>query len=254
MSQIIQDNIKGHARVYRDSSGDIVKDATTGHGLIEAAVEIEVLRDIAKNRHNHLILMLDASISETRILIKTAYCEYGDLITKMSTMNSIKVYVINGIMRQIVSAVSHMHSLGWAHCDLSPENVLMKTNSEIPHCVVFDFGHSRRITDKTHSILGKPFYRGPEAFCEQTWQSMCGSWDKQDSFALGVLMYGVITKLFPFETLNFDDPCWNNLKRNNKDAPPLSDIPHRYRGIFYELTRENPQDRTNITDLTQSFV
>ena len=254
MLQTIQDDINGHARVYRNRQGDIVKDATLGHGLDEAAIEIEVLRDIAKNRHEHLIFMLDASISETRITIKTPFCEYGDLITKMSTMNSIKISVINGMMRQIVSAVSHMHSLGWAHCDISPENVLMKTNSEIPHCVVFDFGHSRRITDKTYGVIGKPFYRGPETFSAQTWQSMGGSWDKHDSFSLGVLMYGVITKLFPFENFNFDNPCWNNLKRNDKHKPPLLDIPERYRGIFYDLTRENPVDRIDIIDLTESFV
>lgn len=54
-------------------------------------------------------------------------------------------------MESLESAVHHLHSLGWAHNDLNPSNILV-TNDSRP--IMIDFGSSHRIGEKLSTSRG----------------------------------------------------------------------------------------------------
>ncbi|KAH6957948.1 kinase-like domain-containing protein [Ilyonectria sp. MPI-CAGE-AT-0026] len=54
-------------------------------------------------------------------------------------------------MESLGSAIHHLHSLGWAHNDLNPTNVLV---AEDRRPVLIDFGSARRIGDKLSTSRG----------------------------------------------------------------------------------------------------
>jgi serine/threonine protein kinase len=49
-------------------------------------------------------------------------------------------------MEQILMALTYLHSKGFMHCDLKPDNILLDKSQKL--IKIIDFGMSRRIKDK----------------------------------------------------------------------------------------------------------
>ena len=70
-------------------------------------------------------------------------------------------------MRQMLSAVKHLHEHNIVHRDLKPENFLMSNTSEDAEIKLIDFGLSKRFsekdeTEKMHTVVGTPYYVAPD--------------------------------------------------------------------------------------------
>lgn len=105
----------------------------------------------------------------------------------------------------IAHALAAAHTKGIVHRDLKPENVYLAKNEDgqiQPKLVDFgvaklEKGHSRRIT-QNGALLGSPLYMSPE-------QAQGNDVDhRADIWALGVVLYEVVTGHAPFEGKNYN--------------------------------------------------
>ena len=106
------------------------------------------------------------------------------------------------IVRQLARALDHMHSRGFAHADLKPENVLLDQpfSDQGPNQVkLADFGlavpfcTSRSGRRKSHVRGGTAVYMAPEALLREAHDP-----SKSDVFTLGVMAYELVTGSRPF--------------------------------------------------------
>jgi serine/threonine protein kinase/WD40 repeat protein len=104
----------------------------------------------------------------------------------------------------VCQAVQHAHQKGIIHRDLKPSNVLVTSHDGTPVVKVIDFGIAKAIgqqlTDKTiytrfMQMVGTPLYMSPE----QAGQSGLDIDTRTDVYALGVLLYELLTGTTPFD-------------------------------------------------------
>jgi serine/threonine-protein kinase len=97
-------------------------------------------------------------------------------------------------MRQLVLALEAAHALGVVHRDIKAENVLL---DEAGRAVVTDFGIARvseaQPLTATGTVLGSVHYMSPEQVVGDTLDG------RSDLYALGVLLFHLLTRRFPFE-------------------------------------------------------
>jgi serine/threonine-protein kinase len=104
---------------------------------------------------------------------------------------------------QASEAIAEAHTLGIIHRDLKPANIFITTRADgSPLVKVLDFGLAKEM--KTESldgsltaanvIMGSPFYMSPEQI-----RSLKGLDGRTDIWALGVILYQILTGKRPFE-------------------------------------------------------
>jgi serine/threonine protein kinase len=121
------------------------------------------------------------------------------------------------VARQICRSLREAHSLGVIHRDLKPANVyLVRHGDESDFVKVLDFGLVKNLEDKgedltqTGLFMGSPKYMSPEQIRGERVDG------RADIYALGVIMYEMLTGKVPFDRPN----SVNILMAHVHEAPP----------------------------------
>jgi len=117
-------------------------------------------------------------------------------------------------IQQLCSGVHAMHEIGSIHRDLKPRNVLVTADGRL---VILDFGLTEPAGKTIHSgggVSGTPAYMAPE----QALDRPC--LPSADWYAVGTMIYEVLTGRCPFEGAMFDVL----LRKQTEDPPPPTQL------------------------------
>jgi Protein kinase domain len=183
---------------------DLARENTTEGLLALKTVKSNVDDEIRIQRrlhHDNIVRLYDFFKYEyngkTRTVLMVEYCDGGtlqdalDKIIKEDDGNFPEEYVVS-VLLQIVEALIFCHSQDIMHCDIKPENILIGRDGKIK---LADFGLSLfKMTNRPHNYRGRGtiFYMSPEILANYPFN------EKTDIWSLGVLLYVLLTKEFPF--------------------------------------------------------
>jgi tetratricopeptide (TPR) repeat protein len=146
----------------------------------------------------------------------TEYCDAN----RLSTPERLALFI------EVCHAVQHAHQKGIIHRDLKPSNVLVTLHDGKPVPKIIDFGiakaTSQRLTEKTMftsygQMIGTPAYMSPE-------QAEMGGLDvdtRSDIYALGVLLYELLTGTTPFDEKHLRTAGYQEIQRIIREVEPL---------------------------------
>ena len=199
--------------------------------------------------HPNIAKVLDAGATATgrpyfvmelvRGIKITDYCDENHL----PTGERLKLFV------QVCQAIQHAHQKGIIHRDIKPSNILVTLHDGVPVPKVIDFGIAKateqRLTDKTlftefQCFMGTPAYMSPE----QAEMSGLDIDTRSDIYALGVLLYELLTGKTPFDAETLLRSGLDECRRTIREEEPIRPSNRLGTMIEADLTTTAKQRRT----------
>ena len=177
----------------------------------------------AKLQHPNLISVLDIGETEDGLHIMVLELAKGPSLADVMGKKALTAERTMHLVRQLLAGLDHAHGEGLIHRDLKPANVMVETSDsgeEVARIVDFGIAVLRdpdetiaggKLTS-TGQILGTPLYMAPE-------QAKGDAFDHRvDLFALGVIVYEMLSGKWPFEGSAIEIAIANI----GQDPPPIA--------------------------------
>lgn len=174
------------------------------------------------------------------------YINGGTLRTLLNG-NQLKLKAFFYCLRDILRALQYMHQHGTIHCDIKPENILLryKKDKEIPQFVLSDLGAAafEREAKMGKMLPASPAYIAPERLYEKYSFS-------SDLYSVGVLGFEMLTGQRPFSGTTEEI-----FSAHLGTPPPLELIANlQLRDFIGQLLEKNPEDRLGDASLALKLL
>jgi len=233
-------------KIGTGSYGDVFRVMDSERGQL-AALKLQRLWEVAGDLHENLLIRFEQEYHTARIeseylvhavdhgllegnpYLVMEYCHQGDL-SNLIGKNDVR---LPRFAHDILMGLHALHAEGKVHRDLKPENVLVKDNGV---AALTDFGI---IGDRNHRVSARGLFsrRPKQVFGTYLYMSPEQADRKAggvtylptvDLFSFGVMMYELLTGVYPFGRLeSFDDleTYQENARRGRWNGDVLRDAP-----------------------------
>ncbi|HVC97447.1 MAG TPA: protein kinase [Pirellulales bacterium] len=149
----------------------------------------------------------------------------GVPITEFCDQNELSARERLELFLSVCQGIQHAHQKGIIHRDLKPSNILVTLYDGTPVVKVIDFGIAKalgeQLTEKTlftnfNQMIGTPRYMSPE----QAEQSGLDVDTRTDIYALGVLLYELLTGTTPLEQERMRQASYDEVRRLIREEEP----------------------------------
>jgi serine/threonine protein kinase len=245
--------------IRRLGSGGMAVVYLARHVMIERLSAIKILRqDLgmnvshrerflrearAVNRINHpnIVEITDFGEDGGLVFLVMEYVEGESLQTALAPGRFDLVRAIR-IALQIASALGRAHELGVIHRDLKPENVLLLPRAGVDFAKLTDFGIAKVVDAPaitlTEQCFGTPGYIAPEYIDGEPATA------RGDLYALGVVIYQMVTGSLPFDAkVPVDLFALALAGVPVKPSDRLDSVPAGLEDLLLRMIARKPEDR-----------
>ncbi len=210
---------------------------------------------LALMEHEHIAQVLDAGTTPRgRAYFVMEYVP-GVPITYHCDQHRLSIDERLHLFLQVCGAIEHAHQRGIIHRDIKPSNVLVTLRDDQASVKVIDFGVAKalntRLTEQTlfteqGQMIGTPAYMSPE-------QAQVAAQEidtRADVYALGILLYELLTGTVPFDPRMLRQAALVEVQRIIRElAPPRPST--RLSAENAEAITRAHQRRTEVKDLAR---
>lgn len=202
-------------------------------------------------KENSMLVKPNKKIPVAYLVFELVAC--GELFDYVALSGPFSEGLARHFFRQLVEALSFMHSKGYSHRDVKAENLLLDSNYNLK---LADFGFSTPVighddSGQLYSCKGSPNYMAPELFSKKPYIGQ-----KVDLFAAGVLLFIMVARHPPFKVAAMQDAryklfCFQNEVFWKKMAAgkPEGTFSTEFKGLVNEMLAFNPSMRPSVAEV-----
>ena len=201
--------------------------------------EIEIMY---KLDHPHIIKLYSHFEDDEDFCLIMQIASKGQLYSIIKRLKRLDQRTAAQYMREVISAVKYLHTRTppIIHRDIKPENILLDQEGR---CKLADFGWSNfdeggKFRD---TYCGTPEYLAPEMITKS------GHNESVDIWALGVLIFEMLTGRTPFNFTGDRIQLFNNIKTLR--IVWTDDFPQLAKDLVGRILRLNPKDRLTLDEI-----
>jgi serine/threonine protein kinase len=199
--------------------------------------------------HPHLVRIVEDHTEQSPQFLVMDWMPGESLRTRLQREYRLGMSSALWIARQIAEALAALHSAGFVHGDVKPENVFL-TDSKTAMLIDLGFAHRPGENErflKSGLILGTANYLAPEV-CDLNPKTDA----RADLFSLGVMLFELLTGRLPFP----DVPMAETLRMHREDRPDLpAEIgPPALRRLLRRLLARHPLNRPRSAELIRELT
>lgn len=217
---------------------DIDNDDTLQRFLHEFAL-------ISQIDHPNVARIFHQGFTSTHAYISMEFFPGGDLRSLISDQPTPQVAIAS--LLQILGGLSAIHALGIIHCDIKPDNIMIRRDGSL---ALTDFGiaeHSDavRLPTRPGEIMGSPSYLAPE-------QAMDLPVDERtDLYSTGVMFYEMLTGRPPYKGNSVQAILYQHV---NLPVPILPVGLERFQLILNSMMAKSTAARFESADAVVEYV
>ncbi|MFS0695206.1 serine/threonine protein kinase [Streptomyces nitrosporeus] len=224
-------------------TGPLTFHRAEGEELAEEGVRMRALCGIESIPR----IITTGTYKENRCLVME-FVEGRQLRSVVSAAHPVKdPGTVASIVGQLCEILWDVHSRQLVHCDLKPENVIVRPDG---HLCLIDMGHAVRIGEPTTRELGTPGYAPPEQLSENSE----GLTVRADIYALGCMLLEMTVLHLPYGAAE---------RRARQGQPVLpagqhEAVPPEFRDLTLRMVRlaaeERPADVREVFDGVRAYL
>ncbi len=175
--------------------------------------------------HPNISKVLDAGATDNARPYFVMELVKGEPITDYCNRHDLDITQRINLLIQVARAVQHAHQKGIIHRDIKPSNILVTLVDGKPVPKVIDFGIAKATTGpltehtiytREGQLIGTPEYMSPE----QAEMSGLDIDTRTDVYALGVLLYELLTGVLPFDSETLRKASGAEIQRIIRETQP----------------------------------
>ncbi len=237
----------------------LAKEDAAAQGIFAQRFEREA-RAVATLRHSNIVQIFDFGDVEGTYFMIMEYIRGYDLSKIIRDHSPLDLGLVLEILTQLAGALDYAHEQGLVHRDIKPSNVLLENlsldetlilqesaSSALPsdfRVVLTDFGIAKILgadtaATQTGILMGTLDYMAPEQIRSS------GHVDhKADIYALGVMVFQMLTNRLPFAGENPGAVMLGHLQEPTPDPRQFkSDLPERVAQVILRSLEKDPNER-----------
>ncbi|SCU85683.1 LAME_0D02322g1_1 [Lachancea meyersii CBS 8951] len=184
-------------------------------------------------------------LNDTKLWVIMEHCAGGSLRTLLRP-GKIGEQYIGVIMREILTALMHIHRDGVIHRDIKAANILITNDGHVKLC---DFGVAAQLSQtkiRRQTMAGTPYWMAPEVIMEGVYYDT-----KVDIWSLGITIYEIATGNPPY----CDVEALRAMQLITKSKPPRLEG-RQYSSSLKEVIAlcldEDPKERPSAEELLKT--
>uniref|UniRef100_UPI00358E9C71 caM kinase-like vesicle-associated protein isoform X1 n=2 Tax=Myxine glutinosa TaxID=7769 RepID=UPI00358E9C71 len=245
-----------------------VKEKATGHSFSCKRFrkrDGRRVREIARNeahmlkmiKHPNVLQLVDSFETRTEYILITEYATGKEVFEWLLELGRYSEQDASVVLHQVLTAVSHLHSLGIVHRDLKLETLMYHTRNGDTNIVLTDFHLAKMEGRRIREPCGTPEYlegssnklcrllfSAPEVVAKKKYGRPVDCW------AVGVIMYILLSGNPPFyvecdDHANHDKSLYRQILAGNYefDSPYWDEISDAAKDLVSKLLEVNQEHR-----------
>ena len=207
--------------------------------------------------HPNIVEVIDTGVHQSEPYMVMELLRGETLAERLARATPITTREVCSVIGCILSALASAHAKGIVHRDMKPENVFLAEYAGATTVKLLDFGVSKfrheagTLFETTQEGLpvGTPAYMAPEQ-----WMGRRDIDHRADLFAVGVMLYEMLTGGFPYEGASQGELFLEIVRGSEQPPPPSAIAPGVPRAIDAVTLRALRRERDERFQSAREFL